>query len=187
MVFKTEDGTGLPDSNSFASLPEAETYVVDRGLPDASWVDLDDEVKQGALVKATDFLVQKYRLRWKGIRVKFEQALDWPRAGVQTEDYFEPDTGARESLIFNGLAFMVPDNIVPPDIKKATIELAIRAAVGDLAPDLARGGQVVSETVGEISVTYSESAPANTTYQTVNGWLRPYLKGSSSRRKLSRA
>ncbi|AEP08893.1 DnaT-like ssDNA-binding protein [Micavibrio aeruginosavorus] len=76
MAFVVEDGTGLPDANSYASVAEADAYHTDRG--NAAWTG-SNSVKQAALVRATDYVEQAYAGRWKGCALTEEQALSFPR------------------------------------------------------------------------------------------------------------
>lgn len=183
MAFTVETGAVVAGANSYLALADANTYHSDRG--NASWTGTD-AVKQAALVKATDYLEQRYRTRWKGIRVDMSQALSWPRAGVQTEDYFEPSTDARESILA-GLAYVVPEDTVPNEVKTATAELALDYLVnGDLNPSLARGGGIASEQVGPVAVSYFPGASGKTERPAIDGLLAPLLGGSSMTARLVR-
>lgn len=114
MAFIPEDGTGLANANSFATVDEADTYFADRG--NLTWESLDLEPKQQALVKATDHIEMKFGNRLKG-NIEFTiQALSFPR--IKLVD--------REGNLVLG---------VPVVVKQATFEYAVRAALGPLAPD----------------------------------------------------
>ena len=78
MAFVAENGTGLPEANSYVSLTEANAFHTDRA--NAAWVG-DDTVKQAALIRATDYIEQVYGGRWKCGRLNDAQALEWPRTG----------------------------------------------------------------------------------------------------------
>lgn len=173
MAFTVEDGTIVAGANSYTTVADADSYFGDRA--NADWAALDTPTKQSLLVKATDYLVQKYRNRWKGMRVNIKQTLDWPRAGVQIEDYFDPQQGPR-LFPFEGLAFLVPTDIVPDEVKHACCEAAIRAKAAPLAPDLKRGGMVKSKKIDVIETEYFEGAPATTSYQAVEMLIKIYLK-----------
>lgn len=81
MALIVEDGTGLAAAEAYASVAEADTYHTARGR-EATWTDLDADVKERALRLATDYMQQAYRSLWAGTRKTTAQALDWPRWNV---------------------------------------------------------------------------------------------------------
>lgn len=162
MTITVEDGTGKADAESFCTVAFADQYFSARSV--AAWAVGTDADKEARLRKATDYLEQLYRQSWAGYRVTSTQALSWPRAWVPL-----PDTPGG----YASLPAYVPNNTVPDAVKKACAELALRAISGDLAPDVER--VTTSETVGPITVQYSDSAPAVTTYRVIENLLRPYF------------
>lgn len=113
MTIVVEDGTGLANANSYASVAEADTYLTLRGI--TSWSSLQQAEKEAALVRATDYMPI---FAWQGIRSVNTQALDWPRTYVYVR-------GA-----------LLPSPAFPTQIKTACIELAWRGASGPLNPDI---------------------------------------------------
>lgn len=170
MALIVEDGTGMPNSESYASVAEADSYFANRG--NDAWADLDTGQKEVALRLATDYMLQNYRQSWKGTRVKgtLDQALDWPRHSVYTDDITVTQRYA-------GSRFLVPSDIVPKEVKHACIELAWKTTTAELAPDLERG--VISETIGPISTTYDKGSPQYTRYRAVDLILRVLLIGNN--------
>jgi len=172
MSLNVETGSGSPSSDSFASVADANAYLAARGQ--SSWEDVETVDKESALRRATDYMQQVYRGRWGGTRTSMTQALDWPRYLVPVKDA--------------PAAFVVyyESNIIPSEVKSACIALALKAAAGDLAPDIQPA--VASESVGSISVSY---APGRQTvrYQAIDNMLSPLLKdgGSGSMAMLVRA
>lgn len=73
---------GGVDSNSYATLAEADTYLEAHLKADA-WAALDDERKKAALVAATRSL-ENYK--FGGLKAAGTQALGWPRTGVSDND-----------------------------------------------------------------------------------------------------
>lgn len=143
MVFTVEDGTGLEDANAYCEVAFASDYASLRGLE----FDGDVADQQAALVKASDYIDARFEFR--GSKKTYAQGLSWPRTGAS--DRSEGVT--------------IPDNVVPKVLKRAVAELAIKVLAGTaLIEDLARGGKVVSQSVGEISVTYSQDADPATKY-----------------------
>lgn len=53
MPFTVEDGTGVEDFNSYVTVAYADAYFADRGS--TTWTG-EDSLKQGALVRATDYV-----------------------------------------------------------------------------------------------------------------------------------
>lgn len=157
MALIVENGMAKTDANSYCSVAQADAYHGARG--NSAWLDLDLADKETYLVRATDYLVQAYRLRWKGWRTSQIQSLDWPRSGVIQQD--------------RALVYTVPLDTVPNEVVAATCELALKAATRELAPDLERG--VASESVGPISTTYDRASPEYTRYRTVDMLLAPLL------------
>jgi hypothetical protein len=161
MALIVEDGTGKADAESYISVADATAYHAARG--NAAWAALaSDAVREQMLRKATDYMEQAYSERWKGERATTDQALSWPRSGVHGVD----------------------SDVVPSAVSRACAELALRAISGDLAPDLS--GQVKSETVGPISVTYADGARQQVKFQAVDSMLSALLEGSSITVKLVR-
>lgn len=148
MSLVVEDGTGLPDAESYASVSQADAYFAARGV--VAWAGTT-EAKEQALRRATDYMSATFGLLWRSQRSKSAQALDWPRVGWAG---------------------------VPETIKRACMELALRAQGLDLAPDV--GAQVKRETVGPISVEYQDWARQSTRYVFVWGLLGPYLRDENN-------
>ena len=164
MTFKVEDGTGLPDSNSYASVEFADSYFADRAVAD--WAALTETNKQAALIAATDYIDGRFGPYFKGSILVTDpmQALQFPRD------------------MFDG---------VPINVQKATAEYAKRAAVAALAPDLdvdSSGYQISQrvEKVGPIqeSVTFATSGSGSLLqyfkpYPSADMLLAQFVRGSS--------
>lgn len=176
MSLIVEDGTGTLNSESYLSVNEADTYHYNRGAD--PWFLLTVTAKEQALRRATDYMMGRYRGRWKGGRVHFHQFLDWPRQGVQTDDM-----GLAPAPYY---AFTIDYRIVPLEVKNACAELALRAASGPLLSDLEQ--KVLRETVGPITTEYDPNATAMIQYSQIDEMLSVYLNrgGNSAMVKLSR-
>lgn len=159
-----EDGSIVPNANSYASVADADNRLLARGNPD--WDALDSDVKQQSLIKATDYVTFNYRLLWAGYRVSPTQPLDWPRYQVPQVD------GPGQ---YSPFPYYYASNVVPPEVKNATIDLALRSSQGvDLMADL--GPPVIQETVGPITTKYAAGARQFTEYVAVDGLLSAFLK-----------
>lgn len=177
MSIIVEDGTGMATAESYVSVADASTYHSNRG--NTAWASLtSDAVREQCLRKATDYMLQNYRSAWKGVRVNSTQALDWPRYNVYTDDQV---LGAH----YVPNRFLIASNIVPVEVKNACAELALKAATADLNPDLDQ--QVLSETVGPISTTYSASSPQQKRYRAIDMMLRVLIEGNANNLSVGRA
>lgn len=162
----TEDGSGRADAESLCSVSEADAWHFARGR-DATWNDRDEEAKEQALRRATDYMG---RYRWKGSRVTAAQALDWPRTGAWA------------------YGFEIASNGVPATVRNACAELAFRALDAELLPDIVDSRPVTSEKVGPLEVTYADGAAVQSpVFAAVDAMLKPYVVSSFGVLRLERA
>lgn len=170
MTLIIEDGTGLPNGESYVSVIDADTYHSNRG--NSTWAALTNAQKESALRKATDYLVQFYRDKWKGYRTKpSTQALDWPRQGVEVDDAY--------------IIEYIDDSIIPSELKNACAELALKANSESLNPDIER--QTASVSIASLSVTYVPGSPQNKKFSAIDMMLKPYLKNGGGGLQVVRA
>ncbi|MBA8886157.1 hypothetical protein FHW12_000348 [Dokdonella fugitiva] len=157
MTLIVEDGTGLPNAETYVSVADADAYHL--AMSNAAWAAAPTPAKEGALRRAAQYIDSFYRFR--GNRLSEiavpapaeQQALQWPRDIV--------DAWPIRELV------------------AATCELALRALSGALFADQS-GGDVVSETVGPISVTYSSSGlGGQTRYAVADALLAPFTAGGA--------
>lgn len=159
MALIVEDGTGKIDAESYCDAAFADDFHSKRG--NTAWTDLETLDKEIHLRRATDYMMQAYRSRWRGNRLKETQLLDWPR---------EMD--------------IVPDSsVIPIEVKRACAELALRSIAGDLAPDVDR--ETASETVGSVAVTYRRG-PTYKRFRAIDMLLSPYLSSTGTVARLLR-
>lgn len=174
MSLITEDGSVVANAESYVSVANADTYHANRG--NDTWGGLTVAEKEEALRRATDYMLQQYRADWKGFRKDGTQKLDWPRSFVYLEPFVHGIVGT--------YPYLVPDTIVPDEVKNACAELAWRAAAGDLSPDLTRGK--LRTQVGPLSVQYDPASPENKRYRSVDAYLQPYLDSTGINKKVIR-
>jgi len=124
-----EDGTGKADAESVASVAELDTYLAARGLPAVAAT----ETKEVALRFASEYA--DTAKRYKGTTQYAAQALMFPRADL-TDWSGHAVTG------------------VPLRYKQAVLFLASQVLAGEPLYENLSGPQVVSESVGPISVSY---------------------------------
>lgn len=159
MALIVEDGTGLAGAESFISVAGADAYLTSRG---SDWSSMSTTEKEQALRRATDYMEQMYRERWAGQRVTTTQALSWPR-------YFVPIKDASDGYSY------WPSDAVPTLVANACAALALKAAAGDLAPDVGRLKRRTK--VGPLEVEYEPNTRPYTVYRSIDNMLLPFFGG----------
>jgi len=135
-MFTVEDGTGLAGANSYIDLTFADTYHEDR--QNLSWSAATQAIRQGALIRASEYVDKRFGLRFKGFKSSSTQGLEWPRIGaLDADDY-----------LLNGV------DDVPRQLQKAVAEYGLRAlTLSELAPDNTDVGVNATETkIGPIVI-----------------------------------
>jgi hypothetical protein len=171
MTLIVEDGTGLPNSNSYADATFADAYFLDRN--NSTWAALSGTQKDAALIAATDYIDVRFGPLFKGL-ILLDSAVD-------------PDV-VTQALQFPRDAF----SGVPINVKKATAEYAVRASSSPLAPDLdvdSSGFEISRkyEKVGPIEerTDFATSGAGSSRlyfkpYPAVDALLRPFFRGNGS-------
>lgn len=134
MAIVVEDGTGKEDAVSYASVADADSYHAARG--NTTWSSATTDAKEKALVKATDYIEQRFSQRFVGNRNTQEQALSWPRT---------------DGTDRNG--FALASDAVPLSVVRACCEYAVRALDTVLTPDVTAG------TSGSVKRTRVKAGP----------------------------
>lgn len=132
MTIVVEDGTGVPEANSYVNVADLEAYATARAmlLPDT------EPAKEALLIKAMDY-IELREDRFRGVRVASDQELSWPRTTY----------GMVEGI--------------PAELKKAQLVLAMAAMNVDLTPvsgGVTRSAK--RQTVGPITVEYATTSGA---------------------------
>lgn len=182
-----EDGTEVSSANSYVSRAFADAYF--NEVQDTVWLTADVHQREAALVKATRYLEQKYRLRWRGARASATQALSWPRRGVPIEDFFDPDSPYYTVYSLDNRfdeLFFVGEATVPVEVKHAQLMLARltldSSGVSSVALQEALSRPIKRAKLGSLEVEYATSAdmPAgarqSTLYWDVEQSVAVYLK-----------
>jgi hypothetical protein len=158
MAIVVEDGTGLPDAETYVSVADCVAYLDARSKFDFGL--LTEQAQEAALRNAADYLDARYGSRLQGYRLLVTQALYWPRTDVEFDNVcWEPAP-------------------LPTSLVRACCEAAALAGTGtDLFLPLDRGGQVTEklEIVGPITerTKWSSSAPVGTSYPAIDRLMRP--------------
>lgn len=159
MALIVEDGTGIANAESLASVAFADTYHAARG--NAGWAAIAEvEVKEQLLRKATDYAISVYAGKWAGVTVSPTQSLPFPR-------------------IVNGT-----DIGLPLAIQQAVCELALTAKTSPLMPNISRGKKRVK--VGPIEVEYDGNSAVATSFVSASLRFGPFLSGLASNGAMAR-
>ena len=173
MALNTETGNASANSESLCSVSFADTYHALRGAD--PWATLPTAEKEQALRRASDHFEAMYASRWAGRRVNETQALSWPRYQVPRKD----TGGGRLYPAF------YPSDSVPLQVQNAFAELALKAAGGELAPDVGR--LKASVKVGPIETTYVAGSSPSVRFRLVASLLQPFFSGGGMNIRLVRA
>lgn len=128
-----EDGTGLPDAQSYVDATTLSAYAASRGetLP------ATPEEQEALLLRAMDYLET---LRYEGVRANESQALEWPRRGVMLFEWY------------------VDSDKIPTRLQQAQMQLAIDAQTADLMSHVkasATGAVLEQRVEGAVAVKYA--------------------------------
>lgn len=163
MALIVEDGSNVPNANSYNTVVEIRAFADLRGYT----LPVDDLEVEKLAVKATDYL-ESFRKRYQGVKTHYTQSLQWPRTGVVIEDNF------------------VDSDSIPPDLKNAHLMATVEANKTDL---LANSKQAVKKKkVDVIEIEYqdgSSSLPKG--FSKVDVYLESLLKTSGFPLKSGRA
>jgi hypothetical protein len=188
MAFVVETGQGLSDATAFITVVEAKEYWDDRGLDHSSYT--DGQI-QAAIIRATMYLSESFH--WKGYRTKqrdyedptMSQSLEWPRVGVVDDSQNRVSGGYRQGDYGSGFGILVPDDVIPRQLKWATAEVAYYelSNPGAFAPAHQSNRVAKTERVGPLSVTYetssNSSANARPILPTVTDLIGEFLETDS--------
>ena len=128
-----ETGAGLTNSNSYVSEADLATYAGDRGVTLTGTAAV-------LLTQAMDYLESK---NFNGTKSNIDQALQWPRYGVELD------------------AYLVLSDAIPQLLKESEMEIAI-AIDGGVNPLANQGRETTKEKVGDLEVEYSTSSRPST-------------------------
>jgi hypothetical protein len=163
MSLTPEDNSGLVNADSYVTLQAFKDYCTARGI-DPTELGEGDDASLEQLCRIGFQFVNTYGA-YKSLPKNNDQSGEFPRV----------DLSDGMGRIFN---------VVPQRVKDAQCEAAIAQGQGvALFENQARGGQIVSETVGPISTTYAQGASPETLFQAVNKLLEPFLRDPACPRR----
>ena len=126
------------NTNSYVELADADEYF-DTRIDSAAWFDASDEVKEQALVTATQ-LIDNHA--WIGAAVSSSQALAWPRKNAV---YWDSRLGMQVSI---------EEDAVPNLVKVAVYEQSLHLVNNE---DLLAGTTQTFESISVGSISLSDS------------------------------
>lgn len=103
-TFLAEDGTGLANATSYATVEQADDIAA-LNIHETAWFNLTTDQKQKVLSQATALL--DAFARWDGRKAVTTSGRSWPRTGAVDKD---------------GVA--IPSDELPRDLVEGTVELA---------------------------------------------------------------
>lgn len=149
MALIVEDGTGMTNSNTYASEAELVAYAAARGVTIANTI-TDEQL----LITAMDYIEQQ---PFKGTKNTKEQALQWPRFGVKIDGYY------------------IDTDEIPLLLKEAQMENALGIDSGS-NPLASEGRSTKREKVDVIEVEYMDGARNKTYLAAAEAKLTKLLK-----------
>ena len=160
--FVVEDGTGLPNANSYCDLDYALEYCVSKGY--TNWLSLTEDMQKVYIIRGTEFVDNFYN--WKGRKGSQSQSMAFPRLELYDGDNYE----------VRG---------IPDRLKKACIEAAfLNSSSGSdtLFTTKDENGAIKRQKVDSLEVEYFSNQQNETNinavdYTTIYDILNKLLKG----------
>jgi hypothetical protein len=150
-----EDGSTVPDANTYVSAADFSTYMSDRGLTFSG----SNGTQEQVLLKAMDYIEAQ---NFIGFKKSKEQALQWPRTEVYIDGYaYESDE-------------------IPSLLLKLQMEVSIAIDAGN-DPSANVGRATKREKVGDIEVEYMDSADDSLELVAVKNVLKKIATPTSSK------
>lgn len=143
-----EDGTGLPDSNSYCDLDYALEYCTMKGY--TSWQSLSENEQKVFIIRGTEFVDNFFN--WRGRKGKGSQALSFPRIDVYDDDQY----------LIHG---------IPEKLKKACLEAAfLNSTSGSdtLFATKDENGAIKRQKVDSLEVEYFSNQQNETNFNAVD-------------------
>ncbi|WP_395602424.1 DnaT-like ssDNA-binding protein [Pseudomonas sp. A1230] len=119
MTLIIEDGTGRPDAESYASAEDLAMYAVKFGVTIPAEVPAQEALLRRAAL-AMDGMT------WKGRKSNSEQALSWPRRGVELDYEIKPDRYLPARIQYGQMALAAEihtDDVDPIETRKGAVTL----------------------------------------------------------------
>lgn len=162
MTFTLEDGNDIANANAYAAVADVDTYFSDRN--DSAWTG-DTPTKQAAIIKATQYVDQRWGGRLKGTRSNENNDLEFPRSSLYD----------RAGKAVTG---------IPTKLKNAVAEYAKFSLGSDLFPTIEMNTtgkrlKATREQVGPIRTEeeYEDGGAVDTVriLQAGDAWMKDYI------------
>ena|ERR1051325_700648 len=150
LVLIKEDGTGLENANTYASVADGDAYH-EAHLYATAWTASSTGNKEPALAMATRLIDEEFQ--FNGFRTVSTQALQWPRQRCPDPDRAR-DASVIGPLIYSSPA--VPSNQVPARVIQATCEMARELLITDRTGPPAGEGISMQRNADLSEITYSK-------------------------------
>jgi len=148
---------GAADANSYVTVAEATAYFANRAHAEA-WEDLDQQSQ--ALITASQAI--DWHVTWKGQRATGTQSMDWPRVDV-----------------LDKVGVEYPPDVIPPDVKTATYEMALASIEADRMADSDLAG--LSEVRAASLMIKTDDGLYNTKPDTIPDHIWKILQGLTTK------
>ena len=158
-----EDGTGIPNANSYCDLDYALEYCTMKGYTD--WQNLSEDMQKVYIIRGTEFVDNFYN--WRGVRRKQSQSMAFPRDEIYDDDRY-------------------PVNGIPDKLKKACLEAAflnVTAGTSTLFSKKDENGGIKKQKVDTLEIEYfgnqqnQDATSSQIDYTSIYDILNKLLKG----------
>lgn len=149
MTIVVEDGTVVSGANSYVTEAELGSFADARNITLSG--DYSNEV---LLILAMDYIES---LQYKGTKLNYNQALQWPRTDVYIDGYYND-----------------VDNI-PTELKNGLMQTAVAIDQGN-GPQQVAPRKTIMEKVGELQVQYANGSSAVTIDPKIKSYLFKLLR-----------
>lgn len=151
MTIIVEDGTLVSGANSYVSLASARAYALARGIT----LSAIDATLKAIMLEAMDYL-ESFSSRFKGELVDRDQALSWPRTGVDIESWSWSSTEIPRQVINaqNALIIEINSGEDPNNPSIATLPVIRKKVDGAVEVEYANPGQALKVSKTQPSRTH---------------------------------
>lgn len=184
------------DANAYISLAEFNAFHTDRNVPAVVDGTYDDDVIQGAIVRATDFIDKRFGKRFRGFKQTRQQSLEWPRYDAFDNDDYTFELRPRQLLAacaeYALLALQLGRDLAPPvtpgfGITDPETGESVAQASGQLIENREMVGPIETEQRFATTSTSSRStgnplSPDLPSYPQADMWIEELIRSSISRR-----
>lgn len=143
-------------TNTYATLAEAETYMLTR-LNVSVWDAASDDNKNRALIMAANKMQD---MPWVGNKYLSTQTLAWPRSNTGLET--------------------VTESVVPDDIKNTQAEFALAFLTNDVTAVRTNSSLPIRKKVGQLEIEYSDVHTQESYFKYVYDYASLYLSSFTS-------